>query len=666
MVDPRKRVFISYARKDAARLATMLQQGLQQDHDVWLDNNHIAGGATWTVKVEKAIDNCDIFLALLSPGSYVSDICRAEQLRALRCGKRLIPVLAAPGAERPPYFETANYRDFTAFPPAPQQLWQLLDDILTGRDVAVLPQKFRKTYVTAPPLPPNYIERPDALANLRNAVILDEPGPSIAVCGMGGIGKTILAQALGHDEVVQQAFPDGIAWTTMGRDLAHNLTARVQEVRRALGDEPDPAETESQCIGRYRTLLEEKAALVIVDNIWRRADIEPFLAESRRSRLLFTTRDGAIAAATRAVEHRADRLTFDEARTLLAHWAGYPPDAVPAEGADLVQECGQLPLVLSMTGAMLRGKPPAYWGHVLGLLRRSDLVKIRAQIPFYPHADLMRTIQVSVDALEESAHGHYLALAVLPDGMPAAPAVQQSLWGLNAGEAFETAEQFVSLSLAQRDAEGRGIRLHDLQLDWVCTQQLDRAALDLIHEAVRLSSDVIERDPGQFAPQMVGRLLPYCDTPAIGRFTGEIAAAAPRPWLRPLQPALYPPGTALLRTLEGHAASVYSVAMTADGRRAVSASEDRTLKVWDLESGCALRTLEGHAASVYGVAVTADGRRAVSASGDQTLKVWDLESGHALRTLEVNSFLVCGVAVTADGQRAVSASLDITLKVWDL
>ena len=42
--------------------------------------------------------------------------------------------------------------------------------------------------------------------------------------------------------------------------------------------------------------------------------------------------------------------------------------------------------------------------------------------------------------------------------------------------------------------------------------------------------------------------------------------------------------------------------------------------LWDLESGRALRTLEGHAASVTGVAVTADGKRAVSASSDQTLK----------------------------------------------
>ena len=77
-------MFISYARKDGAPLALKLREDLQADHEVWLDTSRIEGGASWTVRIEEAIENCDVCLALMTPGSYISDICRAEQLRALR------------------------------------------------------------------------------------------------------------------------------------------------------------------------------------------------------------------------------------------------------------------------------------------------------------------------------------------------------------------------------------------------------------------------------------------------------------------------------------------------------------------------------------------------------------------------------------------------------
>jgi len=116
-----------------------------------------------------------------------------------------------------------------------------------------------------------------------------------------------------------------------------------------------------------------------------------------------------------------------------------------------------------------------------------------------------------------------------------------------------------------------------------------------------------------------------------------VIVSAPRPWLRPLEPGLHPPGTALVRTLAGHSSAVTGVAVSGDGRRAVSASVDRTLKVWDLETGLEVRTLFGHSDPVGGVAVSADGGRAVSASWDQTLKVWDLETGLEVRTLASHS-----------------------------
>jgi WD40 repeat protein len=97
---------------------------------------------------------------------------------------------------------------------------------------------------------------------------------------------------------------------------------------------------------------------------------------------------------------------------------------------------------------------------------------------------------------------------------------------------------------------------------------------------------------------------------------------------------------------------LYDVAVTPDGKWAVSASADNTLKVWDLETGHALRTLQGHSASVHGVAVTPDGKRAVSASGDKTLKVWDLETGEVLATFTCDHVALC--CAFDDDKRIVS------------
>ncbi|MDP2945829.1 MAG: TIR domain-containing protein, partial [bacterium] len=108
--------------------------------------------------------------------------------------------------------------------------------------------------------------------------------------------------------------------------------------------------------------------------------------------------------------------------------------------------------------------------------------------------------------------------------------------------------------------------------------------------------------------------------------------------------------------LKGHTGIVFGVAVTADGRRAVSGSADRTVQVWDLEAGRLIATLNGHTDSVGGVAITADGRRAVSCSADQTVRVWDLEAGRLIATLEGHTGYVLGAAVTADGRRAVSCS----------
>ena len=68
----------------------------------------------------------------------------------------------------------------------------------------------------------------------------------------------------------------------------------------------------------------------------------------------------------------------------------------------------------------------------------------------------------------------------------------------------------------------------------------------------------------------------------------------------------------------------------------MSGSYDKSLRVWDLESGACLHTLKGHSGPVSCGTVTPDGRNAVSGSHDNSLRVGDLESGACLRTLILN------------------------------
>jgi WD40 repeat protein len=80
-----------------------------------------------------------------------------------------------------------------------------------------------------------------------------------------------------------------------------------------------------------------------------------------------------------------------------------------------------------------------------------------------------------------------------------------------------------------------------------------------------------------------------------------------------------------LRTFEGHTGGVNAVALSGDGRWALSGSNDKTLKLWEVGSGRCVRTFEGHTYGVTAVALSGDGRWALSGSGDNTLILWFLD-----------------------------------------
>jgi len=76
--------------------------------------------------------------------------------------------------------------------------------------------------------------------------------------------------------------------------------------------------------------------------------------------------------------------------------------------------------------------------------------------------------------------------------------------------------------------------------------------------------------------------------------------------------------------LKGHTDWVWSVAYSPDGRHFVSGSDDRTIRIWDAETGAAVgKPFEGHVYYVRSVAYSPDGEHIVSGSSDNTTHVWD-------------------------------------------
>jgi WD40 repeat protein len=111
---------------------------------------------------------------------------------------------------------------------------------------------------------------------------------------------------------------------------------------------------------------------------------------------------------------------------------------------------------------------------------------------------------------------------------------------------------------------------------------------------------------------------------------------------------------------------VCSVAFSPTGTCVVSGSGDKTIQLWDVESGKAIRSLIGHSGLVRSVAFSPDGKRVVSGSFDQTIRLWDVESGEAIGSpFTGHTSYVYSVAFSPGGTHIASSSHDKTVRLWN-
>jgi WD40 repeat protein len=118
--------------------------------------------------------------------------------------------------------------------------------------------------------------------------------------------------------------------------------------------------------------------------------------------------------------------------------------------------------------------------------------------------------------------------------------------------------------------------------------------------------------------------------------------------------------------LGGHGAAVNAAVFSPDGERIATASADGTARLWNGRTGALLATLMGHSAAVVGVAFSANGDRIVTASADGTARLWDGVTGALLGTLSGHTAAIKSAAFSPQGDRVVTASADKTVKLWDV
>jgi WD40 repeat protein len=738
------RIFVSYARADGEAAARGLVKLLtKHDLSAWLDQYGLEGGIDWWRQVEVALQQVEHLVLVPTPAALKSPNVEREWRYARRQGVQVTPIQIARGldlAHLPRWMQKAH-RSHLAVAEQKQRLLQVLQG----------PGKTSRVPFMASPPEPGFIPRPDEHAALMRAILTEGREPiaiTAALRGAGGFGKTELARLLCHDDEIEEAFDGGILWTTLGEAPASPV-AMLADLTAALRGRPPEVTGLDAAKAALAEALDDRACLMVIDDVWRRRDLEPFLhrgPQDRTTRLVTTRDDGVLLRDATRVP--VDAMHPGEALSLLTRGLPAAPATLQSRLDDLAQRrLGGWPLVLSQANALLCDRVDqgellerAFDRFERSLTAHGITGTLQVDDPEDRRRSAAGTLDISLQQLSDhDDRSRFIELGVFGEDADITFAGIRTLWDRNDGcdelEVDTLCLRLRRLSLVKDLNLGhRTLRLHDVirsllrerlgagrlveletalvagfstgcSGDWSkladsyamrylpshlaslgMREELLHLLLDprwMVAKLAALGAPALLADYRAFAGNprgaagLVGRALDLAagalteELPAqlLGRLSPEdsvelgpcLAAAAtliPPEGLVPLRPTLTAPG-AEVRRFEGHEGVVKAVALLPDGRRALSASWDRTLRLWDLDSGAELRCFAGHQGPVTAVAVLPDGRRALSVSNNGEFHLWDLDSG-----AEVRCFRGHAVAVLPDGRRVLSA--DGTLRLWDL
>jgi hypothetical protein len=318
-----------------------------------------------------------------------------------------------------------------------------------------------------PKLPQSYLERPEYLDDFRAALQKESIGltgaPHVGVQGMGGLGKSVLAAALARDEGVQATFPDGIFWITLGREITEEeLLVKQNNILRRLGRKE---QEESLELSRYsfNNILQGKHCLIIIDDIWDGRHLNCFDLSGTDCRFLLTSRKADVLKWLGIDGKEIKLLTKEQALEMLARYSGLSKDILPEAAAEIVKECGYLPLAIAAIGSMVRNRPEERWLSALEKLQKAKLDKIFCNFD-YKYENIFCALHVSVEELPAAIQDYYKTLALYPEDAKITESDLKVYWAsfhFSDDDPLDVIDTLVDASLISR-VDKRSIRLHDL------------------------------------------------------------------------------------------------------------------------------------------------------------------------------------------------------------
>ncbi|MCL4255473.1 MAG: hypothetical protein KJ043_17075, partial [Anaerolineae bacterium] len=312
----------------------------------------------------------------------------------------------------------------------------------------------------------HFIARPNEFDRLKHAILSDVTDRTVALTalqGMGGIGKSVLANALCHDETMQDAFPDGIFWVEIGRETS-NIADKMKTIGTTLGDSAGNYSTIDMGIASLRKLLPNKSVLIVLDDVWDVSmDVaKKFLATSPRSRWLITTRDEKVVDEMGATPVELGVMTPAQSLELMTSWAERDDTAFP----NIAKKLGYHPLALKIVGARLKNMPTADWSASF-----DSIARIKGGYSAKSRDDnLTVCFEVSVNSLPPELPPLYHALGIFPEDEWIPESIVITLWralnpDLSIADCTDIAIDLAKLALLDRQRVGDKhieIRLHDL------------------------------------------------------------------------------------------------------------------------------------------------------------------------------------------------------------